>query len=154
MTKFTMGFNRRICLQIAVPSTLRAHSHYLRPSTDLNDSAWGAHEMHCPSIRLRGLRQKVEKRSTFQEAADPSANQIAVMQLHSAHLLDTFCNNKQEEDGNWPFIFFKEMWNHRIVLSHLFVSSSAFLSTHQLCSGKRFNLSQTPKLFGWQYDHF
>ena len=28
------------------------NSHYLRPSTDLIDFAWGAHEMHCCSIRL------------------------------------------------------------------------------------------------------
>ena len=31
--------------------------------------------------------------------ADPSANQIVAMQIHSTRLLDPFCNNKQEEAG-------------------------------------------------------
>ena len=80
-----------------------------------------------PSIWLRGLRQKVEKLSTFQAAPDPSANQIAVMQIHSPRLLDPFCNNKQEERGKIRPFFFKEMGNDRIVRSHvLFVSSFVF----------------------------
>jgi hypothetical protein len=67
-----------------------------------------------PSFRLRGLRQKVEKCSTFQAALDPSG------QIHSRHFLDPFCNNKQEEAGKiWPLYIFKEMWNNKIVFSHL-----------------------------------
>jgi hypothetical protein len=59
-----------------------------------------------PSIWLRGLRQKVEKCSTLQAAPDPSANQIAVMQIHSTRLLDPFCNNKQEEEGKICLLYF------------------------------------------------
>ena len=93
----------------------------------------------CPSIRLRGLRQKVEKCST-----DPSANQIVVMQMHSTLFLDPFCNNKQEEAGKIrPLYILQELWNNRIVFSHLlFVSSFVFLSTHRLCSRKRFDWLQ------------
>ena len=73
-----------------------------------------------PFCRLRGLRQILEKCSTVQAATDPSANQIAVMQIHSTRLLDAFCNNKQEESGKIRTLyFFKEMGNDRIVRSHL-----------------------------------
>ena len=62
-----------------------------------------------PSIWLRGLRQKVEKCSTFHAAPDPSANQIAVMQMQSTRFLDPFCNNKQEEAVKiQPHIFLKK----------------------------------------------
>ena len=59
----------------------------------------------------------------------------AAMQTHFTRLLDPFCNNKHEEAGNiWPLNFFKEMWNDRIVYSHLlFVSSFVFICTHWLC---------------------
>ena len=61
-----------------------------------------------------------------------SANQIAVMQIHSTRFLDPFCNNKQEE-----------MCNDRIVFSHLFFASSfVFISTYRHCSGKRFDWLQ------------
>ena len=61
-----------------------------------------------------------------------SANQIAVMQIHSTRFLDPFCNNKQEE-----------MCNDRIVFSHLlFASSFVFISTYRHCSGKRFDWLQ------------
>ena len=61
------------------------------------------------SIRLRGLLQKVEKCSTLQAAADPSANQFLVMQIHATRLLDPLCNNKQEEAGKiCPLYFLKK----------------------------------------------
>ena len=96
-----------------------------------------------PSIRLRGRCQKVEKCSTFQAAPDPSANQIEVMQIHSTRFLDPFCNNKKEEAGKIrPVNIFKEMWNNRIVFSHLFVSSFVWISTHRICRGRRFDWLQ------------
>ena len=77
---------------------VRACSHYLRPSTDHIDFAWGTREIHCGSVRHLGFVACVKKlRKTFQAAADPSANQIAVMQIHSPRFLDPFCNNKQEK---------------------------------------------------------
>ena len=97
-----------------------------------------------PSIWLRGLRQKVEKCSTFQAVPDPSANQIVVMQINPTRFLDPFCNNKHEEAGKiCPLYIFKEMWNNRIVFSHLlFMSSFVLISTHRLCRGRRFDWLQ------------
>ncbi|CAL8258389.1 unnamed protein product [Gadus morhua 'NCC'] len=92
-----------------------------------------------PSIRLRGLRQKVEKRSTFQAAPDPAANQITVMQIHFTRFRDPFCNNKLEEAGKiWPlYIFLKKCG-----IIGLFVYSFVLIFTHRLCRGRRFNWLQ------------
>ena len=74
-------------------------SHYLRPSTDLIDFAWGAREMHCGSVRPFGSVACVKKLrdvKLFRQCLIP-ANQIAVMQIHSTCFLGQFCNNKREE---------------------------------------------------------
>ena len=42
-------------------STLRPCSHYLRPSTDLIDFAWGTREMHCGAVRPFGSGACVRK---------------------------------------------------------------------------------------------
>ena len=143
-----MGFNRRICLQIAVASTLRAHSHYLRLSTDLSDSAWGAHEMHCGSVRPFGSVACVKKLRNVQlyrqrRIRRPIRSRLCkytprVSWIH-------FAIKEQEEAGYriCRLYFFKEMWNDGIVFSHLlFVSSFVFLATHRLCCRKRFDWLQ------------
>ena len=95
-----------------------------------------------PSIWLRGLRQKVEKCSTFQTAPDPSANQIAVMQINPTRFLDPFCNNKHEEAGKiCPLYNFQEMWNNRIVFSHLLFGSSFVLISTPYITARFFLLN-------------
>jgi hypothetical protein len=84
----------------------------------------------CLSIRLRGLRQKAEKYYIFQAAADPSANQIAVTQIHSWIHFAITSRKKQEKSGR--YIFLKKGGMIGLFFSHLFVSSFVFISTSAL----------------------
>ena len=106
-----------------------ACSHYLRPSADLIDFAWGARQMHCRPFRPLGPLACVKKLRNF----------VLWKRRIRRPIRSWIC--KYTPRVSW--IHFAITSRENLVtksFSHLlFVSSFVFISTHRLCSRKRFD---------------
>ena len=112
---------------------ITARFFWIRRRTDLIDFAWGAREMHCGSVRPFGSVACVKKLRYVQlfkqrRIRRPIRSRLCkytprVYWIHFAII------SRKKTRKIWPLYFFQEMWNARIVFSHLlFVSYFVFMA--------------------------
>ena len=112
--------------------SVTVHSHYLRPSTDFIDSAWGALEIHCGSVRQVASVACIKRWETFRAATDHKSGSKNICQY-------VICRAVYNHIGTTPMAAGDVRIEEKVIISYHYGIHFAF---SRLLSGQQFDWRQ------------